>query len=65
MRCIGEATSPVLLDRRVERRIGSSASFCAPTSSVEYGELMRTMNLLRAAGYLKVALVGLDAQTGQ
>jgi len=28
--------------------------------SVVYGELTRVMNLLRAAGYLKVALVGLE-----
>jgi biopolymer transport protein ExbD len=29
--------------------------------SVAYGSMMETMNLLRAAGYLKVALVGLEA----
>jgi len=29
--------------------------------SVAYGELMAAMNLLRGAGYLKIALVGLDA----
>ena len=29
--------------------------------TVAYGELMRVMNALRAAGYLKVALVGLEA----
>ena len=28
--------------------------------AVAYGELMKVMNLLRAAGYLKVALVGLE-----
>ena len=28
--------------------------------TVAYGELMKVMNLLRAAGYLKVALVGLE-----
>ena len=27
---------------------------------VAYGELMNVMNLLRAAGFLKAALVGLD-----
>jgi biopolymer transport protein ExbD len=27
---------------------------------VPYGELMEVMNLLRTAGYLKVALVGLE-----
>ena len=30
--------------------------------SVPYGELMDVMNLLRNAGYLKVALVGLDVR---
>jgi biopolymer transport protein ExbD len=29
--------------------------------AVAYGHLMETMNLLRTAGYLKIALVGLDA----
>lgn len=29
--------------------------------SVDYGALMEVMNLLRAAGYLKIALVGLEA----
>jgi biopolymer transport protein ExbD len=29
--------------------------------AVAYGSLMETMNLLRAAGYLKVALIGLEA----
>jgi TonB system transport protein ExbD (group 1) len=29
---------------------------------VPYGDLMEVMNLLRAAGFLKVALVGLDSQ---
>jgi len=27
---------------------------------VPYGEVMEVMNLLRSAGYLKVALVGLE-----
>ncbi len=30
--------------------------------SVSYGDLMEVMNLLRNAGYLKVALVGLDGR---
>ena len=34
--------------------------FLRADKSVPYGELMRVMNLLRAAGYLKVALVGLE-----
>ena len=31
---------------------------------VPYGELIEVMNLLRAAGYLKVALVGLEKASG-
>ena len=34
--------------------------FLRADKQVDYGELMATMNLLRAAGYLKVALVGLE-----
>jgi biopolymer transport protein ExbD len=34
--------------------------FLRADKAVPYGELMEVMNLLRAAGYLKVALVGLE-----
>ena len=34
--------------------------FLRADKRVDYGELMQTMNLLREAGYLKVALVGLE-----
>ena len=34
--------------------------FLRADQSVDYGELMTVMNLLRAAGYLKIALVGLE-----
>ncbi|WP_207483674.1 TonB system transport protein ExbD [Arenibaculum pallidiluteum] len=34
--------------------------FLRADRSVDYGALMEVMNALRAAGYLKVALVGLD-----
>ncbi|WIJ23769.1 TonB system transport protein ExbD [Devosia sp. RR2S18] len=34
--------------------------FLRADQSVDYGELMGVMNLLRAAGYLKIALVGLE-----
>jgi biopolymer transport protein ExbD len=34
--------------------------FLRADKSVDYGDLMEVMNLLRAAGYLKVALVGLE-----
>ena len=36
--------------------------FLRADKTVSYGELMEVMNLLRAAGYLKVALVGLEAR---
>jgi biopolymer transport protein ExbD len=39
--------------------------FLRADKQVDYGELMSTMNLLRAAGYLKVALVGLEAQPSE
>jgi biopolymer transport protein ExbD len=39
--------------------------FLRADKQVEYGELMETMNLLRAAGYLKIALVGLEMQSSQ
>jgi biopolymer transport protein ExbD len=35
--------------------------FLRADRSVDYGELMEAMNLLRAAGYLKIALVGLES----
>ena len=34
--------------------------FLRADRTVPYGELMQVMNMLRAAGYLKVALVGLE-----
>ena len=34
--------------------------FLRADKNVPYGELMQVMNLLRSAGYLKVALVGLE-----
>jgi TonB system transport protein ExbD (group 1) len=34
--------------------------FLRADKSVQYGDLMEVMNLLRAAGYLKIALVGLE-----
>jgi biopolymer transport protein ExbD len=38
--------------------------FLRADGTVAYNELMKVMNLLRAAGYLKIALVGLE-DTGQ
>ena len=39
--------------------------FVRADKTVPYGDVMEVMNLLRAAGYLKVALVGLESATGQ
>jgi biopolymer transport protein ExbD/biopolymer transport protein TolR len=36
--------------------------FLRADKAVSYGELMAVMNLLRNAGYLKIALVGLDGR---
>ncbi|MCC0808480.1 TonB system transport protein ExbD [Methylobacterium sp. W2] len=38
--------------------------FLRADKGVPYGELMQVMNLLRAAGYLKVGLVGLEDVSG-
>ncbi|TIP99040.1 MAG: TonB system transport protein ExbD [Mesorhizobium sp.] len=38
--------------------------FLRADKSVGYGELMEVMNLLRGAGYLKIALVGLETTPG-
>jgi biopolymer transport protein ExbD len=38
--------------------------FLRADKSVPYGNLMEVMNLLRGAGYLKIALVGLEKAPG-
>lgn len=47
------------LDRATENN-HEQRIFLRADRSVPYGELMQAMNLLRDAGYLKVALVGLE-----
>lgn len=48
----------------VETRINREQRiFLRADKSVPYGELTRVMNALRAAGYLKVAMVGLESAT--
>lgn len=39
--------------------------FLQADKTVDYGELMEAMNALRSAGYLKIALVGLESHPGQ
>ena len=45
----------VVSEKKKEARV-----FLRADKNVGYGELMRVMNLLREAGYLKIALVGLE-----
>jgi len=40
----------------------SQRIFMQADKTVAYGDLMSVMNVLRTAGYLKIALVGLEAQ---
>ncbi|ADH88103.1 TonB system transport protein ExbD [Ancylobacter novellus DSM 506] len=49
----------VTLDRATETK-RDTRIFLRADKMVAYGELMEVMNLLRAAGYLKIALVGLE-----
>jgi biopolymer transport protein ExbD len=52
------------LGARLDRESGGDKTqriFLRADKTVDYDALMQTMNALRAAGYLEVALVGLDA----
>jgi biopolymer transport protein ExbD len=42
----------------------STLIFLRTDKGVPYGELMEVMNLLRTAGYLKIALLGLEKVPG-
>ena len=57
---ISVARSPAALDQATggdrEQRV-----FLRADRAVAYGDLMQVMNLLRASGYLKIALVGLES----
>ncbi len=48
------------LDKRSENN-HQQRIFLRADQAVPYGEIMKVMNLLREAGYLKIALVGLEA----
>lgn len=62
---IGEQTvSRDGLDAALDRATGGDTSqmiYLRADKTVAYGDLMQAMNALRAAGYLKLALVGLDS----
>jgi biopolymer transport protein ExbD len=52
---------PAALDKATQAN-KDERIFLQADRSVDYGELMGVMNALRAAGYLKVALVGLESR---
>ncbi len=62
---LGEADVPrAQIARYMDSATGSNREqrvFVRADKSVPYGALMEVMNLLRDAGYLKVALVGLES----
>ena len=62
-----ESVSQDGLGRRLDSETGGDHDrpiFLRADAGLPYGDLMGVMNRLRAAGYLKVALVGLE-DTGQ
>uniref|UniRef100_UPI00258265E0 biopolymer transporter ExbD n=1 Tax=Pseudomonas sp. TaxID=306 RepID=UPI00258265E0 len=48
-----------VLDAKTKGKKDTTIFFQAD-KSVDYGDLMEVMNALRAAGYLKIGLVGLE-----
>ncbi len=66
---IGDDTvSPADLPAALDAATSSNKDeriFLRADRAVPYGDVMQVMNLLRSSGYLKVALVGLEARTTQ
>jgi len=58
-----EGLNPLLVSQTSGNR--DTRIFLRADKAVGYGELMEVMNLLRASGYLKVALVGIETLPGQ
>jgi biopolymer transport protein ExbD len=56
---VGRAALPGVLDANTSGQ-KDTRIFLRADKLVPYGEVMQVMNLLRAAGYLKVALVGIE-----
>lgn len=56
---VARATLAVELDRQSENN-KNTRIFLRADKSADYGEFMLVMNLLRDAGYLKIALVGVE-----
>jgi biopolymer transport protein ExbD len=59
---VARETLPSALDAATNGRKDQTI-FVRADKSVSYGELMAIMNVLRDAGYLKLALVGLETPT--
>jgi biopolymer transport protein ExbD len=60
-RIVARKALPAALDQATAKN-KDERIFLQADRSVDYGELMAVMNALRAAGYLKVALVGLESR---
>jgi biopolymer transport protein ExbD len=57
-----------MLAAAIDRTTGGDKQqrlFLRADKAVSYGEVMEVMNLLRAGGYLKIALVGLESGFGR
>ena len=64
----GQPASPELSAEELDRATGGDKEqrvFLRADKMVAYGDLMALMNDLRAAGYLRVALVALEADKPQ
>ncbi len=60
---LGEETIERACRRAIDRALSGNKDqpvFLRADKTVLYGEVMEVMNLLRSAGYLKVALVALE-----
>ncbi len=63
-----DIVSPGNLPSALDAATGSNKDqriFLRADRAVPYGDVMQVMNLLRSSGYLKVALVGLEARPTQ
>ncbi|MFZ1106022.1 MAG: TonB system transport protein ExbD [Hyphomicrobiaceae bacterium] len=62
-----DTVAPAALGAAIDAATGTNRQqrlFLRADKSVPYGDIMGVMNLLRRAGYLKVALVGLEGVEG-
>jgi biopolymer transport protein ExbD len=66
---VGDETVPEdALERALDKASGGDKEqriFLRADKTLDYGELMKVMNALRSARYLRVGLVGLDASGGR